>query len=172
MKKILFIGGSLIEFFDWQARFPGHEVTNLGRAGETVEGLLSRVQGIIMKNPSPDMIFIMTGINNVAMEDFGFPDSYRKIIGRLTAACPRTRIFIHSLLPTMLEWMENASIRDINLVLGKIAQEKGAAFIDLYREFTDTHGMPVNAYLLPDGVHLSDAGYAAWAEAVEKIIQS
>jgi len=38
-KTILFIGDSLTEFFDWQKRFPGHKVVNLGSAGETVETL-------------------------------------------------------------------------------------------------------------------------------------
>jgi hypothetical protein len=38
--NILFLGHSLIEFFDWQKRFPDHLAVNLGKAGESVEGLL------------------------------------------------------------------------------------------------------------------------------------
>jgi lysophospholipase L1-like esterase len=70
--NILFLGHSLIEFFDWQKRFPAHTVRNLGVAGESVEGLLSRLDGIIKTYPEADLIFIMTGINNIAMEDFDF----------------------------------------------------------------------------------------------------
>lgn len=169
-KNILFIGDSLIEFFDWQDRFPGHEVTNLGRAGETVEGLLSRVERIIGNHPSPDLIFIMTGINNVAMEDLDSLDPYRKVIEQLSAAYPETGIFIHSLLPTMLPWITNASIQEMNRSLAGIAKEKGVEFIDLYSKFIDTQGMPMKAYLLSDGVHLSDKGYAVWAKAVEGIV--
>lgn len=170
MKKILFIGDSLIEFFDWQSRFPGHTIVNLGRAGETVEGLFSRVGGIIMKHPSPDIVFIMTGINNVAMEDVGFLGSYRKLLEGLSVSYPHAGIFIHSLLPTLLPWISNASVEEVNRSLAKTAREKGVNFIDLYRRFIDEKGGPVKAYLLPDGVHLSDAGYAVWAEEVEKII--
>ncbi|HDH01537.1 MAG TPA: GDSL family lipase, partial [Nitrospirae bacterium] len=50
-KDILFLGHSLIEFFDWQTRFPDHRVASLGVAGETVEGLLSRLDGIIKEYP-------------------------------------------------------------------------------------------------------------------------
>lgn len=169
-KKILFIGDSLIEFFDWQACFPGHTVANLGRAGETVEGLLSRIKAIAMKHPLPDLVFIMSGINNAAMDDLGFLDSYGKIMDHLNAACPGARIFVHSLLPTLLPWISNASLQEMNRSLARMAEEKGGEFIDLYRRFVDGKGVAVKDYLLPDGVHISDQGYAVWSETIEKVI--
>ncbi len=171
MRKILFIGDSLIEFFDWQARFPGREVANLGKAGETVEGLFSRLPGIIRRYPSADLIFIMTGINNVAMEEFDFLDPYRKVLEGLAASYPHSRIFIHSLLPAVLPWIGNSSIQEVNRALKKVAEEKGTGYIDLYSRFVDEKGGPMKEYLLPDGVHLSDRGYAVWAEALEGIIE-
>ncbi len=171
MKTILFIGDSLIEFFDWSARFPGYDIANLGRAGETVEGLLSRLGGIIRRYPSPDLVFIMTGINNVAMEDLGFLDSCRKILEELSASYPQSGIFIHSLLPTLLPWVEDSSILEVNRSLARMAEEKGAGYIDLYREFIDEKGAPVTDYLLSDGVHLSGRGYVVWAETLEGIIE-
>jgi len=41
-KRLLFIGDSLIEFFDWQGRFSDCLVKKLGRAGETVQEILAR----------------------------------------------------------------------------------------------------------------------------------
>ncbi len=38
MQKILFTGDSLIEYFEWAARFPEHRIHNMGWSGETVEG--------------------------------------------------------------------------------------------------------------------------------------
>ena len=67
--RILFIGHSLIEFFDWQRRFPTHSTVNLGVAGETTEGLLSRTEHVIESHPSADLIFLMTGLNNIAMDE-------------------------------------------------------------------------------------------------------
>ncbi len=167
---ILFIGHSLIEFFDWQNRFPAHRVMNLGVAGESVEGLLSRVGKITKVYPSADLIFIMTGLNNVAMEDFEFFDSYKKILESLSAAYPEARVFINSLLPTLSEWIPDKSIQNVNDSLKGLAKDTKVEFLDIYKLFIDGEGRIVKDYLLDDGVHLSDKGYAVWSEALEEII--
>ena len=169
---ILFTGHSLIEFFDWQKRFSAHRVANLGVAGETVEGLLSRIDKIIKEHPSADLIFIMTGLNNVAMEDFDFFDSYKKILERLSTAYPLARIFIHSLLPTTVDFIPDESIRNVNDSLKHLAMYARVEFLDIYKLFVNRAGRPIKDYLLDDGVHLSDKGYAVWSEALEEIINN
>jgi len=167
---ILFIGHSLIEFFDWQHRFPAHRTANLGVAGETVEGLLSRIERVIERHAKADLIFMMTGLNNVAMEDFEFFDSYRNILGRLSAAYPGERIYVNSLLPVMVEFISDDSIREVNRELESLAGDEGVEFLDIYRLFIDGTGRAVKDYLLDDGVHLSDKGYVVWSRALEGII--
>ncbi len=171
-KKILFIGHSLIEFFDWQNRFPDHKVVSLGVAGETVEGLLARTDGIIKEYPHFDLVFIMTGTNDVAMEDFDFLDSYKNIIEKLSAAYPGSGIFIHSILPVTLEWITDEDIKRANRSIKKLAEETRVEFLDVYKLFIDTKGKAVESYLLDDGVHLSDKGYAVWTGSLEKIVNS
>lgn len=168
--KILFIGHSLIEFFDWQKRFPLHQVVNLGVAGETVEGLLSRTGSITGKHASPDLIFIMSGLNDVAMEEFGFIGSYKNIIEKLTSAYPNARIFIHSLLPTNVDFIADKSIQAVNNSLKELAADTGVEYLDIYWIFIDEKGSARRKYLLDDGVHLSDKGYDAWADTLEDII--
>ncbi len=169
-KEILFIGHSLIEFFDWQGRFPDHRVANLGVAGETVEGLLSRVEGIINEYPRPDMVFIMTGTNNVAMEDFDFMSNYRNIIEKLSDAYPKSGIFILSILPIMLDWITDADILQVNLAIEQLTRKTGVGFLDIHRLFVDIEGNAVTDYLLDDGVHLSAPGYSVWTKALEGIV--
>lgn len=169
-KRILFIGDSLTEFFDWQTRFPDHEVVNLGVAGETVEGLLFRAGEIIVRFSSPDLIFLMTGINNIAMEDLDFLDSYGKIVERLSAAYPGAHLFVQSILPVLLPWIGDESVPAVNRSLKELADEKGAEYLDVYRFFVGADGRAVKEYLLPDGVHLSDKGYTVWAKAVESLV--
>ncbi|HWR58515.1 MAG TPA: GDSL-type esterase/lipase family protein [Thermodesulfovibrionales bacterium] len=167
---ILFIGHSLIEFFDWQRRFPAHRTANLGVAGETVEGLLSRVDAIVRKHPSADFIFIMTGLNNIVMDDFNFSGSYAMVLSKLSAAYPSARILLNSVLPTMSEFIANSSILDVNGSLKSLAKERDVGFLDIYRLFVDKEGRPLKDLFLDDGVHLSDKGYAVWSGALEDAI--
>ncbi len=168
--NILFIGHSLIEFFDWQERFPAHKVVNLGVAGETVEGLLARVDTIINKHPSADLVVIMTGLNNIAMDDFRFVRPCGKIIEKLSVAYPSARIVLTSILPTALEFIANESIRAVNASMRDLAADLGIEFMDIYDLFVDGDGKTLSGLLLDDGVHLSNKGYAAWSEALERTI--
>lgn len=168
--RLLFIGDSLIEFNDWETRFPGHEVYNRGIAGETVEGLLERLDLICSTIPSPDAVFIMTGINNLAMGDNTFIPAYRKIIRQLLKAWPHAKIHAHSLLPVLFPWISNDEIRETNKVLRELAEEEKALFVDIHSDFLDEKGSPRRSYLLDDGVHISNRGYAAWEAVIAKLI--
>jgi lysophospholipase L1-like esterase len=112
----------------------------------------------------------MTGINNVAMEDFAFFDSYKKIIERLSNAYPDAKIFIQSLLPTLVDFIPDVSIRNVNVSLKELARETGVDYLELYRLFVREDGVAVKDYLLDDGIHLSDKGYAVWSDVLEEII--
>jgi len=166
-KEIIFIGDSLIEFYDWAARFPGHRAHNMGRAGETVEGLLSRLGRVIGEWPEPDMVFIMSGANNVAMEETGFIAEYREIIRKIKARFPKARVYVQSLLPMLLPWVAPEMITHTNEYLKKLAREAGARYLDVHGLFVEAGAREC---LLEDGVHVSERGYEIWSRAVEKIL--
>jgi len=165
--KILFIGHSLIEFFNWQERFPAEKVVNLGVAGETARGLLARIDSIAETFSSADMIFLMTGLNDVAMEDTTFIDTYRDIVERLKTVYPNAIIYIHSILPTMVEFIDNELIEEVNRSIQRLAHDAGVEYIDVYHLFIDNNGRPIKEYFLDDGVHLSSNGYVAWSRMIE-----
>ncbi len=168
--RLLFIGDSLIEFYDWERRFAGHEVFNCGIAGETVEGLFSRLSGVLEKVLTPDFVFIMTGINNMAMGDKHFPGTYRKIIGQIKAKSPSSKIFVQSLLPVFFPFISNDEILEMNNKLQHMAEEEDVFYSDIHAVFLDSSSAPNKSYLLDDGVHLSSEGYRAWSAEIEKLL--
>ncbi len=168
--NILFLGDSLIEYFDWQQRFPDHKVGNFGNAGESVQGLLSRVMMIEESFADADMIFIMSGINNIAMGDHDFISFYKVIIERLKAAYPSAGIIANSLLPVNMEFIRNDTINKVNESLHDLVNETGIELLNIHGRFIDTKGRVIKEYLLEDGVHISNEGYAVWSRAVEEII--
>jgi len=104
------------------------------------------------------------------MEEFDFLGSYREMLIRLRSAYPDARIYIHSLLPTAVDFISNTSIWDINGSLKELAGELGIEYLDLYRDFTHDDGSVIREYLIADGVHLSDKGYEAWSGVLARII--
>ena len=167
--RFLFMGDSLIEFFNWQERFPDRKIFNYGIAGETAEGLLARMPSIIARVQFPDLVMIMTGINNVAMEDYGFLSTYEKIITRLREAYGQAAIAITSLLPVDLFFLGDAVPR-VNRRLQDIAQNNNILYLDLYPLFIDENSRAITSCFEADGVHLSADGYEVWARALENIV--
>jgi lysophospholipase L1-like esterase len=168
-RQFLLLGDSLIEFFNWQKRFPGQQVYNFGSAGETAEGLLSRLPNIIKRISTADLVMTMTGTNNIAMEDYSFLFTYEKIIAMLQKNYERATIVMTSLLPIELFFLGDAVPR-INERLKAIARENNITYLDLYPLFLGEDSKAVSAYYEADGVHLSDEGYEVWARALETSI--
>ncbi len=171
-RNLVFIGDSLTAWFDWQKRFPAYTVTNLGIPGETVEGLLDRLDGIRARIGNPDVIFLMTGINNIAMEQFDITDPFREIVSDLATSYTKSTVVVQSILPTELVWIGDNIIRDTNRRFEQIAREYGAEFLDVYSLFVDSKRAPKNGYLQEDGVHLSSKGYEVWANEVERFLKA
>lgn len=171
MSTIVFIGDSLTQWFDWEGRFPGHRVMNFGISGETVEGLLARRERIRATVDNPDVIFLMTGINNIANGQNDILVPYQEFVRNLTTWYKKSKIVIQSILPVGLTWISNNAIRDTNLHLREIAREYKAEYLDVYSLFVDSSGMPKKGYLSDDGVHLANKGYKTWANEVERFLR-
>lgn len=169
-RRLLFIGDSLIEFFDWAARFPQHDVLNMGSAGETVEGLAARLDRVISRTGTADSVFIMSGINNMAMGDAGFAAAYRGVVSALKSAWPNAAIHVQSLLPVLFPFVANEDIRAVNAQLKSLADDAAVRYLDVHAAFLDSSGEPLAALLLDDGVHLSGEGYRVWSAEVEKAL--
>jgi lysophospholipase L1-like esterase len=171
-KYLVFIGDSLTQWFDWQGRFSGHRVVNLGISGETVEGLLARRERIHETVDSPDFIFLMTGINNIANGQNDILVPYQELVRNLTTWYKKSKTVIQSILPVALTWVSNNVIKDTNRLLEQIAHEYHAEYLEVYGHFVDSNGMPKKGYLSDDGVHLANRGYQAWADEVERFLRS
>ena len=167
-KRIILIGDSLIEWFDWAARFPEHEVINLGISGETVEWMLDRLTHVTQSYPDADKVFILTGINNVAMEDSGIIKPYRQALREFKEAYPDADLYIISLLPARLPWINPTTIETLNEKLIGLATENGASYIDVHSVFR-SHDL--RELLTEDGIHISEAGYAVFSAEVARYLK-
>ncbi len=169
--NLAFIGDSLTEWFDWERRFPGHRVLNLGISGEMVEELLERRDRIHSLVKAADVVFLMTGINDILNERYDIAVPYREIVRNFTTWWKGARIVVQSLLPVDMSWISNDLIKDTNRRLSDTAAEFGADYLDVFSRFIDENGAPRPGLLSEDGVHLANKGYEVWAKVVEEYLK-
>lgn len=169
LQSILFIGDSLIEFFDWQARFSDHVAVNMGRSGETVQELAVRSHHLEITDPAPDWVFIMIGTNNVVMDDYSFIPAYQKIIDTLQEKFPHAKVVVTGLFPMRLSWVGADAVPRLNELLGGMALDNNCLFMDGCKVFAQS-SLGIGRCFFEDGVHLSDHGYDLWASEIEKYV--
>ena len=168
-KKLILVGDSMIEFFDWQSRFPDRKVSNLGRSGESVEDLRVRSMDIVDQHDAPDLLLVMIGTNNVAMENFTFLQDYEDILETFHEAYPDAVVVVNSLLPMELNYLAPDTVPRVNSSLKSIAASYGAIYLDIWAAMVDKTGR-VREGILEDEVHLTYQGYKIWATELEKLL--
>ncbi len=168
MKELVFIGDSLTEYFDWQSRFPAYKVRNLGVSGEPVEALFERLRRTKLM-PAPDYIFVMTGINNLWLEQHDILPLYEKVLDCMRHKFAGAEIVVQSILPVLMLVEPDLIVR-INHSLRTMASACSMHYLDVHSQFFCADGELIRSYLEGDGVHLTDEGYAAWSGVIEKLL--
>jgi lysophospholipase L1-like esterase len=165
--RLLFLGDSLVEFGNWQNRFPGHAVFNAGTAGETVAGLLADLPRHLRRCPDPERVCIMIGANNLLREEYGFLPDYERILNTLGNTLSPARITVTSLPPIRAAHLAPSAVARVNQGLLQLRRKKKTSFLDLFSAF-HTDAPAVDACFTEDGVHLSDLGYAIWSACLAR----
>lgn len=160
---IVFFGDSLTYYGDFSSVFPDKVVCNLGLRGDTIQGLIDRVDQV--KILEPKLVYVMAGINDVACknnDDFEF--LYNGLISRIMTESPTSSIVIQSILPVNEKDFEisccNEQIINCNNIIRYIAGRYNLHYIDLFRQYLN------NGYLSKiktiDGIHLIPPAYKDW----------
>ena len=174
--KIVFLGDSITEFGDWRKLLDDPTIINRGIAGDTTLGVLNRLDDVIVRQPSK--LFVKIGINDISknVPDDVISENIFTIVKRVRVGSPKTKIFVHSILPTndavKAEYPDafdkNDHVMAVNRQLKKYEKKKGYTFVDLCSQFCDEKGKLVVKYAENDGLHLNADGYALWVRILRK----
>lgn len=168
-KDIIFVGNSITQGIDWAELLQNKNARNRGISGDITYGVLERLSEVTEGQPAK--VFVLIGINDI---EHNIPDSlivnnYRRIIRRIKAESPRTKIYFHTLLPVNNEFTQfkkhynkDEHIAFVNTELKKIAAEENITLIDLHPHFLDASNKLDKRYTV-DGLHLNAEGYKIWA---------
>ena len=168
--SIIFLGDSITEFCNWSELFGKNNIINRGISGDTLDGLLYRVDEVIERKPKK--IFLMIGINDLGKGKNvnQILEKYTILIKKIHTNLPETIIYIQSVLPAKRKTLRNTDIKKINIGLIKIANKYNKNYIDLYSSFLSKNNELNDAYSL-DGLHLNGKGYQLWKQIIKKDIE-
>ncbi|OQY39803.1 MAG: hypothetical protein B6226_01090 [Candidatus Cloacimonetes bacterium 4572_65] len=159
-KSIYFIGDSLIERGKWQKLLPSLFCSNYGVAGDTLEGLIKRIDTLPEDNP--DYVILQIGINDI-------------IVSKLKKRYSNSKIVVQTLLPAEESEFSfiksiNKSIKKCNSDVVKAQKEEGCLVLDIYPHFFDKRRKEMIEEYSIDGLHLSKSGYVLWAKVVKEFV--
>jgi len=168
--RVLFLGDSITEGGLWSDLFPDLPTTNRGIGGEATYDLLERVDATINE---PLAVSLMIGTNDLhgprALRDTGqIVERTDEIVRRIRAAAPEPLLLLNSLLPRTEHF--TAQLRAVNVGYRQVADRYDATYVDLWPAFADDAGV-VKQGLTRDNLHLTPAGYLAWADVLRPYLE-
>lgn len=157
----LFIGDNLVANFDWQKRMPRFEVHSYGADKERVADLLRRLPQIERATPTPDIILIVIGINNVIDGDYTFVDQIRRIVIRLTNLFPQAEIIVNSLPNINIDFLVEEAIIHLNTSINEMTRQTGCCYLDNFVKIARDRTI-----FSADGISLTPESYDRWARSI------
>jgi lysophospholipase L1-like esterase len=167
---IVFLGNSITAQCDWAELMNNPKIKNRGIPGDTTDGVLERVGGII--NNIPSKIFLMIGVNDLLFyKKEKIIANYKKIVSEIRAQSPSTQLYLYSILPvndTVRNIpVKNEDINFINKEIEQIAFDNQLIYIDLSSKFKNESGILFSNFT-SDGVHLNGDAYLLWKKEIEQ----
>lgn len=164
---IVMLGDSMTKRGDW-SRLTGKNTVNLGIDGLKSPGVLNAtLPKAIQLNP--DFIYLMIGVNDANTQGYK-SDNYEAVITAIcdTLESKKIAFAIQSVLPSTISFtisdppVLKQAVDTMNTFLTDLCAARKIPFIDVRSVLTTPAGYLDEAYS-SDGLHLNEAGYAAWA---------
>jgi lysophospholipase L1-like esterase len=158
-------------------KFPGADITviNRGRGGEDAPEMMKRLQVDVI-DPRPDLVIWQVGTNAV-LRNLDPGETVKQVedgVARIQAASADLVLVDPQYSPKVNEHQESAG-RMVKL-LGKVAQLRHVGVFprfEVMRQWHENQALPIDNFVIADGLHMNDWGYACFAQLLgDDIIRS
>jgi lysophospholipase L1-like esterase len=175
---LLFLGDSITEgWLDnaaWQSHYARRHAANFGIGGDTTENLLWRISNGEIDGLAPKVVVLQIGTNNLGLQGDA-PDAVARKIAELVAALrrklPAAKVLLLGIFPRgALPGTEmRASISKVNDKIALLDDYDSVRFLTIAHRLMNAD-RSISKEIMPDFLHLSEQGYAIWAEAMEPLL--
>ncbi len=171
---IVFTGSSTIAIWNKNLSrdFPGYNVIGRGFGGSMIEDSVFYADRTVLPH-APRMVVFYAGENDIAGKKT--PDEvaadFAKFCDIVLKALPETRILYVSMKPSPRRWSLQSKIDAGNaLIAAYCARTFRTAFLDMKPAMIGPDGQPRADYFKDDKLHLNEAGYRVWREAIAPLL--
>jgi lysophospholipase L1-like esterase len=158
-------------------QYPTADITvvNRGQGGEDAPEMMNRLQKSVL-DLKPDLVIWQVGTNAV-LRDLDPAETAKLVeqgVARIQATGADLVLVDPQYSPRVTEKAESAS-RMVKL-LGKVARLRHVGFFprfEVMREWHERQALPIDSFVIADGLHMNDWGYACFAQLLgDDIIKS
>jgi lysophospholipase L1-like esterase len=158
-------------------QYPGADITvvNRGQGGEDAPEMMKRLQVAVL-DMKPDLVIWQVGTNAVlrSLDPTETAKLVEEGIARIQAAGADLVLVDPQYSPRINERAESAS--QMVKLLGKVAELRHVGFFprfEVMREWHEKQAIPIDNFVIADGLHMTDWGYACFAQLLgDDIIKS
>jgi lysophospholipase L1-like esterase len=158
-------------------QYPTADITivNRGQGGEDAPEMMKRLQSSVL-DMKPDLVIWQVGTNAVLrnLDPVETAKLVEEGIKRIQAAGADLVLVDPQYSPRVTERGESAS--KIVQLLGKVAQFRHVGVFprfEVMREWHEKQALPIDSFVIADGLHMNDWGYACFAQLLgDDIIKS
>jgi lysophospholipase L1-like esterase len=158
-------------------RYPTADITviNAGRGGEDAPEMMKRLQSAVI-DQKPDLVIWQVGTNAV-LRNLDPAETAKLVeegVGRIQAAGSDIVLVDPQYSPRVVERAESAN-RMVKVLNGVASLRHVGIFprFEVMREWHEGQALPVDSFVISDGLHMNDWGYACFAQLLgDDIIKS
>ena len=150
----------------WDKNFAPLKAVNFGIGGDRTEHVLWRIQNGELDGIKPKVAVLMIGTNNTGANSAEqIAEGITAIVKTIHDKSPSTKIVLLAVFPRgkQIPNPGNTKIIAINQIVAKL-DGKNVKYMDIGDKFMKDGQIPAD--IMPDYLHLSEAGYQIWADAV------
>ena len=156
-----------------QRHFGDQDAANYGISGDRTQHVLWRIDHGAFQNARSRVVVLLVGTNNLGQDSPPeIAAGVEAILERLKRATPTSKVLLLGLLPRgeLDGDPMRMKVRLVNQLYGELGYRPSVEYLDLGDHFIDEEGRARAELYASDFLHLSPAGYEAWAAAIAPVL--
>ena len=172
--ELVFLGDSITAGWGskksiWETAFGKYKPANFGIGGDRTQHVLWRITNGELDGIKPKAVVLMIGTNNSGTDSAeGIADGIKVIVETIRSKQPQAKILLLAVFPRGEKASPNPGrdkLNQVNAIIAKLHDGKNIHFLDIGSKFLQPDGS-ILIDDMPDFLHLSEAGYQIWADAI------